>query len=432
MVNVRIAALVLLITSSVLTPGARADSLSLAVQKFRLANGLTVVLHEDHLTPAVAIQLGFRVGSRHEPKGRSEFAHLVEHLMNGPSLNDNAQRAESLRKVGGLFINASTFPDYSIYYATVPTHALDAALWIEADRMANLLPAVEQSALDAQRMSVMNERREKDEDQPYGAARRLLARHLYPPAHPYHHIGNDYREDLREVNLTDLQPWVNSRHGASNAVLVLTGDIDLESAKLKVEKYFGHILPGPPPDAQETVWTPRMNEPKRVLTHDRVTQTRVYAAWNVAPAYTAGAINLAIAAKILAGGPGTRLHDRMVVRDRITTQASASLDVQALSSQFVTTLTAAGAPAARLEEVLNEELRRFIESGPSDDELTRARAKIRLEKAQEVRYLYGKARALGIAELVMGNADSYEAELQHLQAATPQSVTEAAKRWLVT
>ena len=220
-------------------------SIDIPFQKFVLDNGLTVIVHEDHKAPIVAVNVWYHVGSKNENPGKTGFAHLFEHLMFNGSEHFNNDYFQALERLGATDMNGTTNIDRTNYFQNVPTSALDVVLWMESDRMGHLLGAIDQKKLDEQRGVVQNEKRQR-ENQPYGLAYGLISRNCYPAGHPYSWETIGSMEDLNAASLKDVQDWFKTYYGAANAVIVLAGDIDAKTAREKVQKYFGHIPAGPP------------------------------------------------------------------------------------------------------------------------------------------------------------------------------------------
>jgi len=219
--------------------------LDIAYQRFVLPNGLTVIVHEDHKAPIVAVNVWYHVGSKNERPGRTGFAHLFEHLMFNGSENYDKDFFGPLEQAGATDMNGTTNEDRTNYFENVPTNALDLVLWMESDRMGHLTGAISQPKLDEQRGVVQNEKRQ-GENEPYGKVWDFLTPKLYPSNHPYSWTTIGSMEDLDAAKLPDVKDWFATYYGAANAVVVVAGDIDAQTAKQKVEQYFGDIPAGPP------------------------------------------------------------------------------------------------------------------------------------------------------------------------------------------
>ena len=212
---------------------------------FTLNNGLTVVVHEDRKVPMVAVNVWYHVGSKNEKVGKTGFAHLFEHLMFNGTENYNAEYFEPFEKIGATDQNGTTNNDRTNYFQNVPTNALDLALWMESERMGHILNVIDQEKLDEQRGVVQNEKRQ-GENQPYGQVFNAIGKAVFPKGHPYSWSVIGSMEDLNAATLDDVKEWFETYYGPTNAVIALAGDIDLETAKIKVQEYFGDIQAGPP------------------------------------------------------------------------------------------------------------------------------------------------------------------------------------------
>ena len=249
------------------------DAVSIPYDRFQLDNGLTVLVHTDRKAPVVGISVWYAVGSKHEPKGKTGFAHLFEHLMFNGSENAPGDFFEPLQQVGATDFNGTTWFDRTNYFQTVPTGALDRTLMLESDRMGYLLGAVTQEKLDNQIGVVQNEKRQGD-NQPYGLTEYEQLEILYPAGHPYHHSTIGSMDDLSSATLDDVKQWFRDHYGPNNAVLVLAGDIDMPTAKAKVAKWFGAIPAGPKikPVAASV---PDLPAPLAKTIYDRVATPRI-------------------------------------------------------------------------------------------------------------------------------------------------------------
>jgi zinc protease len=252
--------------------------------KFVLKNGLTVLVHEDHKTPVVAVNTWYHVGSKNEKPGKTGFAHLFEHLMFSGSDNFNKTYITAMEQIGATDLNGTTNQDRTNYFENVPTSMLDYVLFAESDRMGHLLGVLDQKKLDLQRGVVQNEKRQ-GENRPYGVAYQLLTENTWPAGHPYSWTVIGSMKDLDAASMTDVQDWFKTNYGPNNTTLVLAGDITPEQARAKVEKYFGEI-PAGPPLARHEAWIAKRTGTHRGVVQDRVPQTRLFRVWNVPGAHT--------------------------------------------------------------------------------------------------------------------------------------------------
>ena len=411
---------------------ATASELQIEYQKFVLDNGLTLIVHEDHKAPIVAVNLWYHVGSKNEPPGKTGFAHLFEHLMFEGSENYNSEFTIPFDRVGATEQNATTSNDRTNYFENVPKNALELALWMESDRMGHLLGAISQERLDEQRGVVQNEKRQRL-NQPYGKVFELLGKNAYPKGHPYWWPVIGSMEDLEAASLEDVHQWFKDYYGAANAVLTIAGDVDPDEVHELVKKYFGDVGPGPPVD-QHHQWIAERHEEKRLETFDRVPQSRIIKVWNVPPTGTADADYLDVASSILSEGKSSRLYKRLVYEDQIATDVTAFIWEREIASLFVVWATVTpGADPKHVEKVLDEELARFIKDGPTRGELARTKTQIRsgfIRGIERIGGFGGKADILAQSEVYLGSPDAYLESIARIAGASRKDIVRTLKRWI--
>ena len=415
------------------TAAAAAQQLpEIAYTRFILPNGLTVIVHEDHKAPVVAVSIWYHIGSGDEPKGKTGFAHLFEHLMFSGSENRKGTYFGPFEKAGATDMNGTTWFDRTNYFETVPTTALDMALWMESDRMGHLLGAIGQQELDTQRGVVQNEKRQ-GENRPYGRVDQNILSNTYPANHPYQHDTIGSMADLNAASLADVKQWFNNNYGAANTTLVLAGDITVAEAKAKALKYFGDI-PAGPAVARQQPWITPLAKSTRGVQHDHVAQPRLIRTWVVPQLGTDAAIQLDLAATALGGGKTSRLYQRLVYQDKLVDDVSANVGQFALASQFqIQADVKQGVDPAKVEAVINEELQKFLASGPTQDELDRAKVANRagfIRGLEKVGGFSGKAVILAEGQVYRGDPGAYRQDLARADAATIASVKAAADTWL--
>jgi zinc protease len=408
--------------------GSIAAQVDIPYTKFVLANGLTLVVHEDHKAPIVAVNVWYHVGSKNEKPGKTGFAHLFEHLMFQGSENQGGEFFEPLQKAGATGMNGTTNHDRTNYFETVPKNALDLALMLESDRMGHLLGAVDQAKLDEQRGVVQNEKRQ-GENQPYGQTENIVAAATAPAGHPYSWSVIGSMEDLEAASLDDVKEWFRSSYGAANATLVVCGDVETQAVKAKVEKYFGDIPAGPPITRPKT-WVAPMVGTKRQIMEDRVGQPRITMVWNVAPWGDPSLEFLGLFADVLAGGKTSRLYQRLVVKEQLATDCRAGLNRRELGSQFMLSVNAKpDADLGRVEAIVDEELAKLAGGGPSADELERVRTR---QLAQFVRGLEriggfsGKSDQLAEGQVYGDDPGFYKKRIAGIERATVADLVRAA------
>ena len=406
--------------------------IDITYEKFMLDNGLTVVVHEDRKAPIVAVSIWYHVGSKNEPEGKTGFAHLFEHLMFNGSENYDGEYFEPFEQVGATGMNGTTWFDRTNYFETVPTPALEMALWMESDRMGHLLGAVTQEKLDNQIGVVQNEKRQGD-NRPYGKVEYRILEALFPPGHPYRHSTIGSMEDLSAASLETVQQWFKDYYGAANTVLVLAGDIDVERAKVLTQKYFGDIDAGPPVTKMKAAVPLHLSDTYEVM-YDRVPQARVFHNWVAPGRTTRAAAELELAASILGRGKNSRLYQALIYDTQLAVDAGASIQAQELVSVFDVDVTLQ--PDASMDEVtsiIERELAAFIEDGPTREELERVQTRINarvVRGLEQIGGFGGKAVTLAQSELYADDPGFWKTRLEWINAATPESIQATASEWL--
>jgi len=399
-----------------------------------LANGLRVVVCEDHVVPLAAVNIWYRVGSRHEQNGvdgksRTGLAHLFEHLMFQGSANVAEGEHAALLESAGATFNASTSFERTNYYETVPVSHLELALWLEADRMGTLPAALTQENLDNQRDVVKNERRQRYDNQPYGTAFERLCRLTFPPGHPYAHTPIGSMEDLDATTIEDCVEFFRTWYAPGNAVLSIVGDVDAQEAIAMVERYFGNIPPGPAappprPGDLEPLTGIRLEEV------DEEVPSAAYFAMMTLPSDGGPEIEAAeMAAEILGGGSGSRLYDRMVRRDQIATEVWTGV-TRLVDGPSLAIVEAIGPDPARISDVLDEELARFAEEGPTEDEAARAAAQAERGLLERIETVAGLADALSANATQFNDPARTFTAAERAAAVTAEQIKDAAARWL--
>jgi zinc protease len=411
---------------------ARGASVDIPYEQFTLPNGLRVIVHTDRKAPIVAVNIWYHVGSKDEPKGRTGFAHLFEHLMFQGSENHKREFVEPFELVGATDQNGTTNQDRTNYFQNVPTTALDMALWMESDRMGHLLGAIDQKTLDEQRGVVQNEKRQ-GENQPYGQVFDLIGKAMYPQDHPYHHSIIGSMADLNAATLDDVKNWFRTWYGPNNAVLVLAGDIDIATAKEKVAKYFGHI-PASPTMAQPKVNVSPLKADSRNSITDKVPQPRVYRVWNVAQTGTVDVDRLQLLGQILGGSRSSRLDQRLLFKEQLVDNISASVSTSQLSSNFYISATVKkGVDPAKVEAAIDEELKTLLRDGPTQAELAQARTAIKagfIRGIERIGGFGGKADALAECAVYTRNPGCFRSSLKTLETATAAQIKTAGNTWM--
>jgi zinc protease len=405
--------------------------MDLPYTKRTLDNGLDVLVHEDHHVPIVAVNVWYHVGSKNERPGRTGFAHLFEHLMFEGSEHHNSGYFPPLQQAGAL-LNGSTNADRTNYWEVVPTSAVDLALWMESDRMGHLLPALTRERFETQRDVVLNERRQNYENRPYGLAVMAVTDALYPPDHPYHWLTIGAADDIRAMQLEEVQAFFRTYYHPSNASLSLAGDLDTGEAFALAEKYFGGIPAGTRPG--RVVAQASLGREVRLLLEDRVEMPRVYIAWHSPAMFEDGDAEMDLLSDLLANGKTSRLYRTLVYERRIALDVSAFQNSRELGSFFM--LVATAAPGHSLTDIavaIDSALADVIEDGPTSAEMERAEAQAEahfMYRLQTVGGFGGKSDQLNAYNVFRRDPGFFAHDLARYRNATADSVRSAAKRYL--
>ncbi|OEU86025.1 peptidase M16 [Streptomyces abyssalis] len=401
----------------------------LTATEHRLANGLRVVLSEDHLTPVAAVCLWYDVGSRHEVAGRTGLAHLFEHLMFQGSAQVQGNGHFELVQGAGGSLNGSTSFERTNYYETMPAHELELALWLEADRMGSLLTALDDESMENQRDVVKNERRQRYDNVPYGTAFEKLTAMAYPEGHPYHHTPIGSMADLDAASLEDAREFFRTYYAPNNAVLTVVGDIDTEQTLGWIEKYFGSV-PGhegkkPPRDG---TLPEVIGEQMREVLEEEVPSRALMAAYRLPHDGTRECDAADLALTALGGGESSRLNKRLVRRDRLAVGAGFGLLrlAGAPSLGWLDVKASGGVEVTEIEAAVDDELRRFAEEGPTPEEMERAQAQLEREWLDRLATVGGRADELCRYAVLFGDPQLALTAVQRVLDITAEEVREVA------
>jgi zinc protease len=405
--------------------------MNITFTKHTLANGLDVLLHEDHACPIVAVNLWYHVGSKNERPGHTGFAHLFEHLMFEGSQHFDRGYFHPLQGAGAA-LNGSTNADRTNYWEVMPSNALELALWMESDRMGFLLPALTEAKFANQRDVVLNERRQNYENRPYGLAAMAMLAALYPPDHPYHWTTIGEIADLEAVRLDEVHAFFRRYYHPANASMALAGDIDTERTLALVEAYFGELEPGAPVDPVRA--DAALAGEIRVSLEDRVELPRLHVAWLTPAMFAVGDADLDLATDLLANGKTSRLYKRLVFDERIATDVSAAQNSREIGGFVQVTATAAPGHALReLERVILEEIARLAADGPTDKEIERGRMQAESQfvyRLQTVGGFGGKSDQLNAYNVFVGDPAFFDHDLARYYAVTASSLRQAVAQYL--
>ena len=395
-------------------------------ERYKLDNGLEVILHEDHKLPIVAVDLWYHVGPVKERAGRTGFAHLFEHMMfEGSKHVGEKAHFKYLEAAGATDINGTTSFDRTNYFETVPANELELALWLESDRMGFLLDTLDRAKLTNQRDVVRNERRQSVEGRPYGIVDETVFHLLYPPTHPYYADVMGSHADVEAARLADIRAFFTQFYTPSNATIAIAGDYDPATIKPLLEKYFGPIPSGPKVDVTP-VTTPPITSERRAVVTDTVQLPKVTLAWLAPPAFAPGDADAGIAAQILGYGKASRLYRELVLKQQIAQSANCYDDSEALASNFVCEMIAKkDVKPETLEAEAEKVIDQYVKNGPTAEEVEWARNVTETQMISGLQRLGGFG---GIADMLnqynqyTGDPGYLPKDLARYDAVTQQSV----------
>jgi zinc protease len=408
------------------------DLPQLAFEKYKLANGLEVILHEDRRMPEVVVNVWYKVGARDEAPGRTGFAHLFEHVMfQGTKHVGEDKHFEHLQKAGASQVNGSTSQDRTNYFEVVPANQLELALWLESDRMGFLLdrPGFKET-LDNQRDVVKNERRQRTENRPVGLLSKVMLEAIYPPEHPYYHEVIGSMEDLSAASVEDVKGFFRTYYAPGNATLVIAGDFDRAKAKELVEQYFGPI-PAGRPFARRPAREVRLAAPKRIAMEAKIQQPQLHVAYPSPANFAPGDRELDLLGNLLGNGKSSRLYKRLVYDLKIAQAVSASQQSQLLGSTFE--ITAAPMPGHTVDEllaVIDEEIAGLQAKPVPPAELDRAKNQIESDIVRSLEGLQARAERLQSYNLILGDPGFLTEDLRRYRAVDAAAIQRVAQEVL--
>ena len=408
-------------------------SLDFPIAETTLDNGLRVVVSEDHAVPSVSISLWVDVGSRHEQPGRTGLAHLFEHLMfQGSELVEEGEHMALLMAHGGR-ANATTSFDRTAYVQSVPTGALELALWLEADRHGHLLPAVSQTNLDVQRDVVVEEKRQRYDTVPYGQALAHLCELVFPEGHPYRHTTIGSMADLQAATLQDVHAFYRAHYGPGTSVLTMVGDLTPEHGFELAQRYLGHLVDGTEPRPAPAAPLGPLPEPARLELTEQVPSERLYLAFRLPGVTDPDFLACALALDALGSLSVSRLYRRLLRGEETASGCSASaLGLRDGSSMGLLVLDVSeGVDPQVVEQSVAEELATFAQQGPTPAELEASRADTERSWLEALATYDDRAELISRSALVFGDPGRVNTYLDQVTAVSADRVREAAARWLV-
>ncbi len=426
----RIALLALL---AILTLPALALAQDVKYEKYTLDNGLTVILHEDHTIPVATINLWYRVGAKEEPRGRSGFAHLFEHLMFMGTERVPGSEFDNLMEAGGGSNNASTSLDRTNYFSTGPSSLLPTLLWLDADRMEDLGRTMTTEKLNKQRDVVRNEIRQQVENAPYGKSEEYVTHYMYPVGHPYYENVYGTHTDLEAANVNNVKDFFANFYLPNNCSLVVAGDFKSAEIKPLVAMLFSSITKGPPVLRREAkdVPVPVLGKVIRVTMLDKVELPKISYVYHSPASFQPGDAEMDLLGAVLTQGKSSRFYKRLVLDDKLANEVSASQNSATLGSLFeISVLAKPNADLNALEKAMDEEIAKILDSGIKDDELSQRKATIELGALSGLDNLGRKADKLNEYEYFFGEPNSFKRDLDRYRNATAAQIQDWAKKVL--
>ncbi|MFO0659502.1 MAG: pitrilysin family protein [Polyangiaceae bacterium] len=415
---------------SLLAP-AEAHALDLPFKKSKLSNGLTVIVHEDHALPTVAVNVYYKVGSRDEQTKRTGFAHLFEHLMFMGTARAPEGQFDALMEAAGGSNNAWTSEDATDYHETGPATSLKLLLWLEADRLEALGKQIDQKKLDLQRDVVRNERRQTSENEPYGKADLRMPELLFPEGHPYHHPTIGSHEDLEAASVADVQAFFAKYYVPSNASLVVAGDVKSDEVVELAQKYFGHIPAGTAPTRRGVEAAPKLGKVIRETMKDKVELPKLIIAFHSPAQLEEGDAELDLLASVLSSGKASRLQKALMFDKSLARSVSVAQHSQEMSSIFeIEVIAQDGVTLDELEKAVDAVLTDAASRAPTESELKRARSEYELGFVSRLQGMAARAALLNAYEAKKGDPGFVDRDLARYKNATADGILSWAKKTL--
>jgi len=400
-------------------------------EKYKLPNGLEVILHEDHSTPIISVDTWYHVGSGDEQVGRTGFAHLFEHIMFMGSQHVPVGAFDQLLESAGANNNGSTTEDRTNYYEILPSNALQLALWLDADRMGFLLPTMDLAKVNLQRDVVKNERRQRVDNVPYGRADEIILAALYPKTHPYSWPVIGSMSDLSAASLTDVQNFFKTYYAPNNATLTIAGDFDPATVKKLVAQYFGSIPRGPEVKRRLTVPAVVIPRDTFLVLEDKVQLPRLFYTWHSVKGFSKDDAALDILAQIIANDKNSRLYKKLVYNLQVAQNVSAFQDGSRLDGKFQIDVTPKpGQKVADIDRIVQAEIANVINTGVAPRELQRAQNLYKASFLNRLASVLGKAEVLNSYNYFVGNPDYVQQDAARYARVTAADVQRVAKIYL--
>ncbi len=407
----------------------KGSELVISYEKYKLANGLTILVHEDHSDPIVYVDVTYHVGSAREQDGRSGFAHFFEHMMfQGSEHVGDEQHFKIVSEAGGT-LNGTTNLDRTNYFEVMPSNQLEVAMWLESDRMGFLLDSVTQKKFEVQRATVKNERGQNYDNRPYGLAGEKSSAALYPTTHPYSWLTIGYIEDLNRVDVNDLKKFFMRWYGPNNATLTVSGDVTPDQVVKLAEKYFGPIVPGPEVKPQ-TFPAVVLDKDRYVSYEDNIRSPMLDLSFPTVPARSPDEAPLDVLADILAGGKSSIFYQNFV-KSQLALSASAGHPTAELAGSFdITIRTFPDKSLAKMDSLVRYSLLEFEKRGVTDEDIKKYIAGFETQMINSLSSVQGKGGMLASYETFTGNANYITKEIERYNKVTKEDVMRVYNKYI--
>ena len=422
-INKVVAILAIIMVSAACSKAPVADKLNIAYEKYVMPNGLQVILHTDHSDPMISYAIMYHVGSSRETPGKTGFAHLFEHLLFGGSENVPTGTFDKIIEGVGGNNNGFTSRDVTTYFEMFPKNALEKILWLESDRMGFFINSVNKRSLAIQQNVVQNEKRQGEDNTPYGFTDYVISKNLYPANHPYNWEVIGEMDDIKNASLNDVKSYYEHFYGPNNATLVLAGDFNRDSVKLMITKYFGEIK-SHGQVAMRTAMIPTLEKTVKLYHEDNFANVpEINLVWPVAQAYQKDAYALDFLAKILADGKKAPLYKVLVKEKKLTSKTSAFNNSGELTGEFTITIRAnEGKTLKEIEDAVNEAFARFEKDGITEKDIERVKASSEKNFYSGIESVFGKSLQLAFYNTFLNDPGYIEKDIENIKAVTLNDV----------
>ena len=423
--------LALISVSTACTRAPLADKLKISYEKYVMPNGLQVILHTDHSDPIISYAIMYHVGSSREIPGKTGFAHLFEHLLFGGSENVPAGKLWKILEGAGGQNNGFTERDITTYYEMFPKNALEKVLWLEADRMGFFINSITQHTLSLQQNVVSNEKRQGEDNTPYGFTEYVIDKNLYPADHPYNWEVIGEMSDIKNASLDDVKAYYEHFYGPNNATLVLAGDFNTDSVKLLINKYFGEIK-SHGEVANRSAMIPTLQKTVKLYHEDNFANVpEINLVWPVSQAYQKDTYALDFLAKILADGKKAPLYKVLVKEKKLTSRTSASNNPSELAGEFTITVRAnEGKSLKEIEDAVFEGFDRFEKDGITEKDIERVKASSEKSFYEGINSVFSKSIQLAFYNTFLNDPGYIEKDIENIKAVTLNDVKMVYEKYI--